>query len=275
MFTVSELHIFPVKSLGGYSTNAAAITETGFEYDRRWMLTDENHKCITQREFPVMAVLKATISNEVLRIQHKADAGISLQLPLQPEGQVFNEVEIWTDHCKAQWVSKIADVWFSEILKTTCRLVYMPEQTKRQVDERYAKNKEVTTFTDGYPILLIGEQSLADLNSRMTDPLLMDRFRPNIVFKGGGPYEEDSFEHFNIGSVEFMGVKRCGRCTITTIDQQTAAKGKEPLMTLARYRLKNNKIYFGQYLLHKGEGIIRTGEQIIIKKKRHNEAIVL
>jgi uncharacterized protein YcbX len=270
MFQISELNLFPVKSLGGCSIPSAHITATGFEYDRRWMLTDKNNKFLTQREFPAMALLAAAILNEKLHIQHKYDENIELQIPLQPEEQVFKRVEIFSDYCKAQWVSKIADDWFSEILKINCQLVYMPEATKRLVDGRYAKNKETTTFTDGYPILIIGQESLTDLNSRMLHPLPMDRYRPNIVFTGGQPYEEDLFEHFNIGSVEFIGVKRCGRCIITTIDQQSLDIGKEPLKTLATYRSENNKIYFGKYLLHRGEGIIQTGEHIILTKKKQD-----
>ncbi len=264
MFTISGLNIFPVKSLGGYATDAATVTDRGFMYDRRWLLTDQNNKFLTQREIPAMALLSASVADETLIIRHKNNDAVKLELPVLPENQVLKRVEIWSDNCKAQWVSKTADDWFSDILKSSCQLVYMPDETRRHVDGRYAPNKEITSFTDGYPFLILGEASLADLNSRLNDPLPMDRFRPNIVFTGGLPYQEDSFKHFNIGTVEFMGVKGCGRCEITTIDQQNLEKGKEPLKTLAGYRARNNKIYFGQYLLHRGEGIIKTGEQIVL-----------
>jgi uncharacterized protein YcbX len=268
MFTVTGLYRYPVKSLGGIALTEADVTETGFRNDRRWMLIDENSRYITQREFSVMALLVPSINNNQLSIQHKHDPGLSLHVPLEPLLKQFKKVTVWSDHCNAQLVSKEADEWFSDILHTRCQLVYMPDKAWRRVDGRYARNKEITTFTDGYPFLMISEESLADLNTRLEATLPMDRFRPSIVFNGAKPYEEDLFEHFNIGAVEFSGVKRCGRCMMTTIDQQTLATAKEPLKTLASYRFKNNKIYFGQYLLHHGEGVIATGAEITVTQMK-------
>src|SRR4030095_3954778 len=103
------------------------------------------------------------------------------------------------------------DEWFTEMLSFKCRLVYMPETSRRKVDEIYARDSEITAFSDGFPILLIGQSSLDDLNSRLTESLPMDRFRPNIVFTGGEPYEEDAMEHFVINEIDFFGVKLCSR----------------------------------------------------------------
>lgn len=144
----------------------------------------------------------------------------------------------------------------------------MPEDTRRYVDQRYARSKEITNFSDGYPVMMIGQASLDDLNSRMERALPMNRFRPNIVFTGGEPYEEDSVEQFTLSSIEFFCAKPSFRCVVTTIDQETAAKGKEPLQTLAGYRMENNQIYFGQNLLHVGEGIIHTGDVLEVKKEK-------
>lgn len=264
MFTISELNIFPIKSLGGYTVDSAEVTEKGFKYDRRWMIVDDQYKFLTQREFPVMALLVATIKNETMHVQHKNDPLSTLQVPLIPEQPIFKQVDIWSDNCKAQWVSKLADEWFSGMLKKNCHLVYMPDTTRRRVDGRYAFNKETTTFSDGYPYLIVGQESLKDLNTRLKEPLPMERFRPSIVFTGGVPYQEDSFKNLSIASIEFTGVKNCGRCMITTINQQTLQTGKEPLKTLATYRFKNNKIYFGRYLLNRGIGFIRKGEQLAL-----------
>ncbi|MEO6000449.1 MAG: MOSC N-terminal beta barrel domain-containing protein [Chitinophagaceae bacterium] len=266
--TVSELYIYPVKSLGGISLESAEIEERGFRYDRRWMLVDDNNIFMTQREHPTMALLKVAIIEKALNIKYTPGADTALQVPLEPVEQLFTSVEVWSNKCKAQWVSKTADEWFSDILHTNCRLVYMPDESRRIVDIRYAHQKEITSFTDGYPFMMIGQASLDDLNSRMNVPLPMNRFRPNIVFTGGEPYEEDLFENFNIGSNEFFGVKLSERCIVTTIDQQTGIKGKEPLTTLSRYRAKDNKIFFGQNLLHKGEGAIKIGDTITVHRKR-------
>jgi uncharacterized protein YcbX len=167
----------------------------------------------------------------------------------------------------------VVDAWFTKQLGLSCRLVYMPESTHRFVDSRYAHHKEITSFSDGYPLLLIGQASLDDLNSRLPAPLPMNRFRPNIVFTGGTAFLEDSMKQFEINGIRFFGVKPCARCIITTIDQQTAEKAKEPLKTLSSYRMKNNKVYFGQNLLYEGTGVISIGDTITIHEQKAVEAL--
>jgi hypothetical protein len=133
----------------------------------------------------------------------------------------------------------------------------------------------ITSFADAYPFMMIGQASLDDLNSRLAEPLPMDRFRPNIVFTGGGPFEEDLLANFTIGNIHFYGVKLCARCIIPTIDQNTGVKRKEPLKTLASYRAKNNKIYFGQNLVHKGDGVIAVGDQLHAISLNHEERFMI
>ncbi|SFD22425.1 hypothetical protein SAMN05518672_1011127 [Chitinophaga sp. CF118] len=265
MLTVSELYIYPVKSLGGIALPAASLTDRGFEYDRRWMLIDENNRFLSQREVPAMACLEVSLHKDGLLIINISKSDFFYRIPFQPFHTETIRVTVWNDSCIAQCVSAEADAWFSEQLDISCRLVYMPDSSLRQVDEFYAHNKEITSFSDGYPLLIIGQASLDDLNSRLSSPLLMDRFRPNIVFTGGIPFQEDDMKQFSIGDIQFFGVKPCARCTITTIDQQSGIKGKEPLKTLSTYRAKNNKIYFGQNLLFQGAGTIRIGDTITIR----------
>jgi uncharacterized protein len=169
-------------------------------------------------------------------------------------------VQVWDDRCSAIAVSAEADAWFSRLLGQPCRLVFMPDETHRPVDREYAIDGEITSFSDAYPFLLVGKASLDDLNSRLEVPVPMDRFRPNIVFTGGQPFEEDEFHHFRINAIDFFGVKPCARCSVTTINQRTSEQGKEPLKTLAGYRSRNNKVLFGQNLVHKGRGMISTGQ---------------
>lgn len=261
MHVVSELYIYPIKSLGGISLSSATLTDRGFEHDRRWMLVDEHHRFLSQRELPQMALLQVDLNGQGLLIRHGHQDQEPLQIPWEPEGETCT-VTVWDDTCLARWVSRQADEWFSRILSFPCRLVYMPDVSHRLVDERYAHRKEITSFADGYPLLLIGQASLDDLNRRLSSPLPMDRFRPNIVFRGGEPYQEDSMSHFEIAGISFFGVKLCARCVITTIDQLTAGKGKEPLKTLNSYRSRNNKIYFGQNLLFNGKGMISVNDPI-------------
>lgn len=247
MLTVSSLYIYPIKSLGGISLETARLTDRGFAYDRRWMLVDEENCFITQREFPQMSQLLVELREDGLLVRHR-HTGDSLVVPFQPTGAPCT-VTVWDDTCQGQFVSPEADQWFSDRLSLPCRLVYMPETTLRKVDPDYAHGEEITSFSDGFPLLMIGQSSLDDLNSRLSRPLVMERFRPNIVFTGGSPFLEDEMAAFSIADIRFYAVKPCARCVITTIDLLTGEKGKEPLRTLSSYRRHNNKLYFGQNLL--------------------------
>lgn len=271
MLTVSELYIYPVKSLGGIAVSTARLTDRGFEYDRRWMLVDTDNRFLSQREFPQMALLQVELHEQGLLVRHKHNDRHVLRVPLEPEGKSCI-VGVWDDVCSARWVNEEADEWFSSMLSFPCRLVYMPDASRRPVDTQYAHRREITSFADAFPLLLIGQTSLDELNSRLSSPLPMDRFRPNIVFTGGPPYHEDDMSHFQIAGISFYGVKPCARCVITTIDQQTAGKGKEPLRTLNGYRSRNNKIYFGQNLLFEGAGQISVNDPIVYPVDRQKEA---
>ncbi len=267
MLQISELFIYPIKSLGGTSLSSAVVTDRGLRYDRRWMLVDAQNEFMTQRSNSKMALLQVDIVEEGLKVFHKKNHS-SIVIPFESQMNEGVMVQVWSDRCRAQVVSKEADEWFSEMLSAHCRLVYMPEGTHRRVDGRYAKNKEITSFSDGYPFLLIGQSSLDDLNNRLTEKLPINRFRPNIVFTGGLPFEEDNWMHFAVRGIQFYGVKLCARCVVTTINQDEAIAGKEPLKTLATYRMNNNKIYFGQNLLHQGEGVIRIGDSIQVLEQK-------
>ena len=268
LLSVSQLFIYPIKSLGGISIKSAYITDRGLQYDRRFLLVDEYNSFLTQRAFPKMALLQTAIEDDKLLIFQKNANDDKLVLPLSPVPDSKNIlVKIWDDDCEAQLVSKEADEWFSKKLNRFCRLVYMPQSTKRKVDIRYAFNNDITSFSDAFPLLIIGQSSLDDLNSRLTEPLPINRFRPNIVFTGGTPFQEDVMEHFTINGFDFYCVKPSARCVITTTDQETGIAGKEPLKTLSAYRSKNNKVYFGQNLLIKGKGKMNVGDEIEIIKE--------
>jgi uncharacterized protein YcbX len=269
MLTVSALYIYPVKSLGGISVPSARLTHRGFAYDRRWMLVDEENRFITQREVPEMTLLQTRLHEDCLSISHR-HTGDTLKIPFQPTGDICT-VTVWNDTCQGQFVSPEADQWFSDRLSLPCRLVYMPETTLRKVDPNYAHGDEITSFSDGFPLLMIGQASLDDLNSRLSQPLVMERFRPNIVFTGGSPFLEDEMAAFSIADIRFYAVKPCARCVITTIDLLTGEKGKEPLRTLGSYRRHNNKLYFGQNLLFDRPPEVRNisvGDAITLLQKQ-------
>jgi uncharacterized protein YcbX len=273
MLQISELYIYPIKSLAGIAVTKALVTKTGFEYDRRWMLVDENCRFISQREVSEMALLQVSVRDNGLMVTHKTKSDSTI-IPFQSAGRQV-EVTVWDDTCMAEYVSAETDKWFSDMLGLNCRLVYMPDETKRVVDQRYAPADAITSFSDAYPFLIVGQASLDNLNSRLDQALPMNRFRPNIVFTGGQPYEEDRIAHFTVNDIDFFGVKLCARCNIITIDQETAQSAKEPTKTLAGYRKKNNKILFGQNLVHEGAGIIAIGDHMQIMRMNYDERFII
>lgn len=265
-FYISEINIYPIKSLGCISLQEANLDEKGLQYDRRWMLIDENGDFITQRKHFELSLLKVKIENERLIVTHKKNPKQTISFSLDEQIGEAISVRIWDDITIGFEVNNAVSKWFSDFMKLSVRLIKMPEEEKRLVDPRYASANEIVSFADGYPCLLIGQSALDNLNKKLKTPILMDRFRPNFVFSGGEPHIEDNFATFNIGNVLFSAVKPCARCVLITIDQQTGIKGQEPLRTLATYRTKNNKIMFGQNLIHQGLGTIKLGDELKITK---------
>ncbi len=262
-YSLSQINIYPIKSLGGISLQSSLVEERGLQYDRRWMLVDEQNKFITQRLHPKMALLKVEINNDLLTIKHKQNKLSPLNLlPLPYDDEEIN-VQIWKDNVTAIKYNHDVNDWFTEAIGFKCCLVYMPDSTKRKVDPKYAKNKMVS-FADGYPFLIIGEESLNDLNKRLKEPLPMTCFRTNFVFGGGKPFDEDNWKTIKIGDVVFHSAKSCPRCVITTIDQNTGTKGKEPLKTLATFRQIDNKVMFGMNLVADGTRKVNVGDEITI-----------
>jgi uncharacterized protein YcbX len=274
MLQISELYIYPVKSLRGIKLDKALITDRGFKYDRRWMLIDANNRFLSQRENAPMALLSASIENDFLTITDTRNKAL-INIPLNPLKQELIPVTIWDDTCVAQLVSDEADEWFTATLKMDCRLVYMPDGTERFTDQQYTPANSITSFSDAYPFLIIGQASLDDLNKRLSDALPINRFRPNIVFTGGTPYQEDTMDSLTINDIPFKGVKLCARCNIITIDQSDASTGKEPAKTLASYRTKNNKILFGQNLIAEGIGTISVGNELIVSTVHQNKRFII
>lgn len=263
---LSEIWIYPVKSLAGIRLEKAKVTQRGLEFDRRWMLVDENGVFISQRKHPELALFHPEIEAGFLRISHadSAKGSVHFSLSQKSESVVTEEVMVWEDSVMAVEVDQQISGWFSEILGFSVRLVYMPEESLRKVDPDYAVTfDDITSFSDGFPFLLIGQASLNDLNSRLENPVPIRRFRPNFVFTGGEAYEEESWREFTIGSIAFYGVKPCGRCVMTTVNPDLGTfEGKEPLYTLSQYRKVGNKVLFGQNVIAKHEGSLSVGDVI-------------
>jgi uncharacterized protein YcbX len=261
MLTLSEINIYPIKSLGGISLQSSEVEERGLKYDRRWVLVDETNTFFTQRDFPKMALIKVSVEYSGLKLQHKTKTFEQLFIPFEFEHSKTENVVIWDDTVIGEFYDSKIDDWFSEIIGIKCHLVKMPESTRRVVDQKYTENK-IVSFADGYPFLIIGQSSLDELNSRMEISLPMNRFRPNFVFTSGKSFEEDHWKKFKVGEVIFEAVKPCARCVIATTDQETAERAKEPLLTLSKFRKVGNDVMFGMNVVCHSSGLISIGDKI-------------
>ncbi len=259
MRRLSQIWIYPVKSLQGIQLSEAHVTDMGLEFDRRWMLVDPHGVFITQREHPVLATLKTSLEPHALTLDWR---GARLNVPMHSRGPRV-QVRVWRDEMEAVPVGALADDWLRQQIGLDCRLVWMPLDVVRPVDPNYGAPGDQAAFADGFPYLITGEASLRDLNDRLDEPVPMDRFRPNFVFEGGEPFEEDRWGQFFIGDIPFQRVKDCTRCAITTTDQQSGQRrNQEPLRTLAQYRNFGKGIVFGQNLVPRGRGFVRVGDAI-------------
>ena len=270
MLTVSQLHIYPIKSLGGIPVSTAEVTDRGLAHDRRYMLVAPDDVFLTQRTYPRMALLHPRLTERGLEVVH-AETGKVLELPNTAEGSTDREVLIWSQTVAARPVSAEADAWFSAALGMACRLVYMPDRSLRPVAPSSGLRPagKVTSFSDAYPFLLIGEESLMDLNARYAgaNTIGMERFRPNIVCSGGAAYAEDALGEFSISGISFTGVEKCARCGVPNVDPATGVPSSdgEPLVTLMKYRKEGRKAYFGMNLVHSGIGRVSVGDALVLR----------
>lgn len=258
---LSEIYIYPVKSLGGIKIKSADAGERGLKYDRRYLLVDDSGSFLTQREYPQLALLKLSIEENRFKVLDTKN-GYQIYIPFEFNSGDKMAVKIWSDVCNAIRLPEEINLWFSRAISKNCTLVYMPDDERRFVEKKYVADEHIVSFADAYPYLIIGQSSLDDLNSRLDQPVKMDRFRPNFVFRGGDPYEEDTWKDFEINDVLFSAVKPCARCVITTTDQKTGARQKEPLKTLSTYRTINNKVMFGMNVVAKKSGRVSVGSKI-------------
>jgi uncharacterized protein len=262
---LTQIWIYPVKSLGGIRLPKADALPKGLRYDRRWMLVDEKGRFLTQREHPEMAFFALSMKQDGFLIQHKKSKD-SIFLPFEGSTSATSTlpVQIWDDQVTAVEANPLFSNWFAASLGMDCKLVFFPEENARPVDTRYAKNNDQVSLADAYPYLIIGEATLADLNEKLQQPVEINRFRPNFVFTGGRAFEEDNWNTFTVGRVAFYGAKPCARCILTTVDPETGIKGIEPLKTLASYRKADAKVLFGQNVIGLGQGEVQEGDVIEI-----------
>ncbi|WP_460309033.1 MOSC domain-containing protein [Actinocorallia aurea] len=248
------MNVHPLKSGSATPVRSAELTETGLAHDREFMLVDAEGRFLSQRKHPRMALLRTSydgVSLDVNGFHHKA---------VGPEDGPVVAVSVHGRPCQGVDQGAEAAAFFSGFMGMDVRLVRF---TGVRLTGRGGGR---VAFEDGYPLLIIGEDSLSDLNSRLAEPVPMNRFRPNIVLSGLGPFGEDAVRRLRIGSVEIEMVKPCGRCVLTTVDQETGVKGREPLATLAGYRTSEfdgeRLIMFGQNAIPRTTGTLHVGQSV-------------
>ena len=259
---LNEIYIYPVKSLKGISVSSWPVVVTGLKYDRKWMLVDSNRQFLSQRRLPKMALITTALTEDALILS--APGMCELSLPLEPAPSEIINSTLWHDQVETIAVSAEADAWFSQFLDMECRLVFQPDTLIRPVNPNFAKPEDQTALSDGFPFLLISENSLVALNQAMHLDLAMTRFRPNLVVSGCESYAEDFWRNITIGDIDFRLPKPCSRCSVPTINPETGETGKEPLTTLNRLRKWQNKVYFGQNALHDNFGVLSVGDNVQI-----------
>ena len=263
--TLSGLTVYPVKSARGVALRHATVGPGGLVGDRRWMVVDEHRVFLSQRSHPRLALASVTDDGRRLVLNGAGMPTLAVERPRS--GAAAVRARVWVDVCDAVPAGEEAARWFSKLLRCACELVFMPDGSHRRVASRGGAPESEVGFADAFPFLLISEGSLEDLNGRLARPVPMDRFRPNLVVTGCGPFAEDDWRRIRIGGVPFHVVKPCSRCNTTTVDQATARRGREPLATLATYRRARGKVVFGQNLVHQGGGTLHLGDQVTVLER--------
>jgi hypothetical protein len=262
MFRVSQLFIYPIKSLKGISVPAIKLTPTGFEMDRLMMLVDAQGRFVSQREFPALCKFEVhlNIKKQSLLVKHREH---EIHVPLRPStNSIKAAVTVWEDTVEAVVADSFINQWFTNQLATEVRLVYMPNANSRKAILPNTQKEVPVSFADTFPILLVGEASLKLLQSKINMQIEMERFRPNLTFTGGEPHAEDLWKSMVINKLEFAIVKPCARCNVVTLNPLSGIHTEEPLKTLALYRKVGNKVLFGQNIIAKEMGYIQVGDSI-------------
>jgi uncharacterized protein YcbX len=271
---IHSLFTYPVKSFRGIEHQAIAVERRGLQHDRRWVVVDrdQDNKFLSQRSHGVMATINTRV-DEQGTLYLTAPGKVEFKVPLASDLEI--QVQMWKDTSPAYDLGDDAAAWLKEVFHTPdtdLRLCYQDDVHFRPSDQGESQPDDPVSFADGFAVLIANNASLSDLNSKLAEPVGMDRFRPNIVINGFDAYAEDFFEQIKIGDITFDVVKGCSRCKIITLDQHTGQPGNpdsNPLKVLAEERRGyKSKTYFGVYAIPRGTGTIKVDDTIEVLSTR-------
>ena len=256
---VTGLFVYPIKSCGGVTLQEAEVTRSGLRHDRRLMVVDANGGFLSQRTHPLLGRVSTRLEANGVRAQ-SPEGELFVPFSVAEEADSARPVQVWRDALEGV-AHREGSQFFRDVLQLPdVSLVALPHGGERVVDPKFGQADDRVTFADAYPLLLMGDASVRDLEARAGVALDMRRFRPNVTFEGA-PYIEDRMAEFRAGGLPFRGVKRCDRCVLTTLDPDTQARGHEPLRTLAGYRRgADGKVYLSMNIIPDAEGTLRVGD---------------
>lgn len=264
---LATLYSYPVKGCYRLDHDAAWVEPWGLAGDRRWLLVDPDGVAVTQRDEARLGQIRPVPTTDGLLLRAGGQPDLAVSRPVDGE---LVEILIWRDRVAARLAGTVADDWFSAALDRKVRLLWLDDPTRRVVDPQYGLPDDRVSFADAYPLLLTNQASLHALNDWLAEsgspegPLPMTRFRPNVVVSGAPAWAEDDWlgGRIRIGEITFRVAKACGRCVVTTTDQETGERRHEPLRVLARYRNVDQKLLFGVNLIPDGTGHLRVGDAV-------------
>ena len=270
---LAQLFVYPIKSCAGIAVQEAVVTDMGLEWDRNWMVVDDQWEFVSQRELPRMALVqpKLRVSDMVLRAPGMLALHVALDAVEKPV-----RARVWSDEVDAFDMGDTAAQWFSDFLGQKLRLVRFDPDFRRVCDRQWTPGQEaITQFADGFPILVASEASLAGLNARLVakgqEPVSMVRFRPNVVVDGVEAHDEDRLDALQIdaddGPVTLKPVKPCARCPIPNVDPLTALSSPDVGDALQVYRQDDRvhgAVTFGMNALvvEGAERVLRVGQAV-------------
>jgi uncharacterized protein len=262
---LSRLFVYPVKSAAGIELQHTQIDDFGVEHDRRFLVVDDDDVFMTQREHPRMSLIHIAI--EPPRLVFTASDHSSCTVPLRPTAGERTRVQIWDDVVGAVRLPEATE-FLSDAIGVPCSLVYMPDDVVRPLHRIYSARRDRVGFADKFPLLILSQGSIDALNARLQQPVDVRRFRPNLLIDGVPPQAEDTWARIRVGSLEIHVIEPRARCSITTVNPDTGVRGKEPLRTLATYRVRDGQVYFAQDSIHAGPGELHTGDPLEVLETR-------
>lgn len=259
--SLSAIYRYPVKSARGHALQEARTDAFGIAGDRRWMLVDERGVFVSQRTMAAMALLEVSPAPDGLLLTYR---GAQLAVATPAPGAARESVRVWSDQLEGLSADDAANHWLSQRFGVPLRLVYCPDDARRAVDPHYCANGARVAFPDGFPLLVLTQASLDDLNRRLPAPVPMDRFRPNLVISGAEAFDEDRWSRLRIGGVQIDLVKPCSRCAVPSIDQATGERDSSINRVLADFRRRDGQIYFGMNALVPAGARLAVGDAVAV-----------